>query len=179
MMKRLSLTVFLALCALCVAQAVYYYPRLPETVASHFGLNGQPDAWSSKTFFVAFYLVMTGICVGLFVGVTLAMPKIPVWAINLPNKDYWLSEDRKQSTFDFLFHYFLWFASATLVFLLHTFHQAFQVHLGKADGLTHPLLSVGIFIGFSVVWSLGLLVKFGRKGQPRSPCVVGGISRGK
>jgi len=117
-MRRLSLTVFLVLCILCVAQAVYYYPLLPDTVASHFNGAGQPDAWSSKATFVKIYLVATGLVAILFLAINFVMSKIPVSMINLPNKDYWLSEERRQDTFAFLSHYFLWFASATLLLLL-------------------------------------------------------------
>jgi len=163
--RRLSLAVFLTLCVLCVAHAAWYYPQLPDKVASHFGPSGQPDAWSTKTFFVAFYLVITGINALLFLGISFGMSKIPVSLINLPNKDYWLSEERKQKTFDFMFHYLLWFASATLLLLLDMFHQSFQVHLAKADSLSHPMLSLGLYIGFTVVWSIGLLVKFGKKSK--------------
>jgi uncharacterized membrane protein len=162
-MRRLSLTVFLVLCVLCVAQAVYYYPRLPETVASHFNRAGQPDVWSSKATFVRIYLAVTGLVTILFLAVTFTMSKIPVSLINLPNKDYWLSEERRQDTLALLSHYFLWFASATLLLLLDIFHQSFQVHLGKAGALSHPMLSLGLYIGFSVIWSVSLFVKFGKR----------------
>lgn len=162
-MRRLSACVFLILCVLCVAHVAYYYPRLPERVASHFGASGQPDAWSTKEFFVTFYLVVTGISTLLFLGISVGMSKIPVAWINLPNKNFWLSEERKQKTLDFMFHYFLWFASATLLLLIDIGHQSFLVHLRKADALPHPMLSLGLYIGFTMAWSVGLIVKFGKK----------------
>jgi hypothetical protein len=85
--------------------------------------------------------------------------------INLPNKDYWLSSEHKQETFDFLFCYFLGFASATLLLLLDMIHQAFQVHLGRANTLSHPMLGLGLYVGFTVIWSIGLLMKFAKKGK--------------
>jgi uncharacterized membrane protein len=150
------------MCILCVAQVAYYYPLLPETVASHFNRAGQPDAWSSKATFVRIYLAASGLVAVLFLVGSFAMSKIPVSLINLPNKDYWLSEERRQDTFAFLTRYLLWFASATLLLLLDIFHQAFQVHLAKANSLSHPVLSLGLYIGFSVTWSIGLFVKFGK-----------------
>jgi uncharacterized membrane protein len=161
--RRISLTVFLVLCVLCVAQGVYYYPLLPERVASHFGLSGQPDAWSTKTSFVTFYFIITGFVTLLFLGIRFGMSKIPSSLINMPNKDYWLSPERKQETFDFMSHYFLWFASATLLLMLAMFHQTFQVNLGRANGLSHPMLSIGLYIGFSVLWTIGLVRRFGKK----------------
>lgn len=163
--RRLSLAVFFVLCTICVVQVVWYYPQLPEKVASHFGLSGRPDAWSTKTFFATFYLATTGGCALLFLGISFWMSKIPISLINLPNKAYWLSPERKKKTFDFMFHYFLWFASATLLLLLDMFQQSILVHLGKTESLPHPLLSLGLYISFTIVWSIGLIVKFGKKGK--------------
>ena len=44
--------VFIALVALAVAQAIFYYPQLPGTMASHFDGAGHPNGWSSKPVFV-------------------------------------------------------------------------------------------------------------------------------
>ena len=161
--RRVSLVVFLVLCALCVIHALYFYPQLPDKVASHFGPSGQPDAWSSKASFVTFYMIVAGVLAILFLGISFGMSKIPLSLINLPNKDYWLSPDRKRETFDFIFHYFLWFASATFVLLIAMFHQSFRVHLGKAKSLEYPMLSVGIYIVFTILWCIGLYVKFCKK----------------
>jgi uncharacterized membrane protein len=146
-----------------VVQALTYYPLLPEKMASHFGISGQPDAWATKASLIRAYLVTTGICALLFLGISFGISKIPPSLINLPNKEHWLSDERKQETFDFMFSYNLWFASATLLLLLDMFNQTFQVALGKANALTHPKLSLGLYIGFTVVWTIGLFVKFKRK----------------
>jgi uncharacterized membrane protein len=153
----------LALCALCVVQALTFYPLLPEKVASHFGVSGQPDAWSTRASLVGCYLLITGICAILFLGISFGLSKLPPSLINLPNKDHWLSLERRQETFDFLFSYNLWFASATLLLLMDLFGQTFQVALGKAKALPHPMLSLGLYIGFAAAWSIGLYIKFKKK----------------
>lgn len=38
---------------------VYLYPQLPEVIPTHWGLNGEPDAWSDKSFFSVFFLIFT------------------------------------------------------------------------------------------------------------------------
>ncbi|MBV9209996.1 MAG: DUF1648 domain-containing protein [Acidobacteria bacterium] len=35
---------------------IYYYPALPERVPVHWGLNGQPDRWTRKSFSTVFFL---------------------------------------------------------------------------------------------------------------------------
>jgi uncharacterized membrane protein len=159
----ISRTVFIVLAVLCLTQAAYYYPLLPDTVASHFGRSGKPDAWSSKLFFVNFYLITIGIIVILFPGIGSGMSKMPDSLINLPNKDYWLSPERRQETSESLSQYFYWFGSATLLLMLDIFHQSFLVHLGKAKSLDHPMLSVVTYVDFSVLWSIGLIAKFMKK----------------
>lgn len=148
-----------------MAQAIWYYPQLPEKVASHSGPSGQPDAWSTKKFFITIYILTTGGCALILFLISFGLPKIPVSLINLPKKDYWLSLGRRKKTFEFLSQYFLWFASATLIFLLDMFQQSFQVHLGKAQSLPHPLLSLGLYTGFTVVWSIGMVIKFKKKDE--------------
>ena len=161
--QKISLTIFLVLCMLCLAQGVYYYPLLPEEVASHFGLSGQPDAWSTKTSFIVHYFILVGFMIIIFLGIRFGMSKIPDSLINMPNKDYWLSPERRQKTFDFMSHYFLWIASATILFLLDMFNQIFQVHLGRANGMSHLVLSLGLLLGFAVLWTIGLVRRFGQK----------------
>ena len=50
----------------------YYYPQLPERVPSHFGPNGEPDAWSGK----GSLLMLPLLCLGMFILFTF-IKKIP------------------------------------------------------------------------------------------------------
>jgi uncharacterized membrane protein len=162
---KLSLSMFLATCVLCVIHVVYYYPQLPDRVACHFGLGGNPDGWSSKTTFLGTYLIAVGVCSLLMLVVAYGLPYIPVSLVNLPNKDYWFSPERKWETCDFLSHHILWLGTATMFLLFDVMHQAFQVHLGRANALQHPMLSLGLYIGFTTVWCVALIVRF-RKRKP-------------
>lgn len=35
------------------------YPALPDVIPTHWGIDGQPDAWSDKSFFSVFFLIFT------------------------------------------------------------------------------------------------------------------------
>ncbi len=163
MRHRISYLVFLGLCLLCLLQAWYFYPLLPERVASHFGPTGQPDAWTTKVSFLSFDCIVVGGLAALFSVIGLLMEKIPPALMNLPNRDYWLAEENRKETILFLSSSFFWFASATMMLLLDVFQQTFQVQLGKAKTLTHPVLSLGIYISFTLIMTIGLLLKFFRK----------------
>ena len=162
-MRKISLIVFVIILAFCLGHTAYYYPLLPDRVVSHFGALGQPDAWSGKESFVEIYLIVVAFIAVLFPGIGLMLRKIPTSLINLPNKDYWLSPERKQETVAVLSRQFLWFGSATLLLLLDIFHQSFRVHLGKAQALDHPLISIVAYVVFTTFWSIVLIVKFKRK----------------
>lgn len=38
---------------------IYLYPMLPDIIPTHWGLNGEPDAWSNKSVFSVFFLLFT------------------------------------------------------------------------------------------------------------------------
>ncbi len=161
-MRNISRIIFVIVLLLCIGQAFYYYPLLPNRVASHFGASGMADAWSDKETFIKIYIFFVVFIGILFSIIGLVIRKLPDSMINLPNKDYWLSLGHRQKTIDFLARQFLWFGSATLLLLLDVFHQSFNVDLGKAQALSHPAASIAVYIGFSLLWSVILISKFMR-----------------
>ncbi len=167
--KTSAMAVFVFLCVVCIAHALYYYPHLPPQVARHFGVSGEPDAWGSKAQFLIVYLSVVAVLAVTFVGSCLAMPKMPNSIINLPNKDYWLAPERRQETLDYILPRFLWFGSATLLLLFDVSQQSFQVHLGRATKLTHIWFSLAAYLLFTTAWCVALVLKFSKKGSPPRP----------
>jgi hypothetical protein len=56
----------LATFALVVLLTVYYYPSLPaERMATHFNIGDQPDGWMARDLFVATYLGLSALFVGM------------------------------------------------------------------------------------------------------------------
>jgi uncharacterized membrane protein len=161
--RTFSLIVFLVLCAVLVCHALYYYPQLPGRVASHFGGAGKPNDWSTKGLLVGVYLVTVGITAATLLAIAYATPKLPDSLISLPNKDYWLSPERREETFAALASLLFWFGSATNILLFDMFHQTFRVNLGRTDRLEHPMLAMGIYLAFTAVWSVALILRFARK----------------
>jgi len=56
-----AIAVFVILRLACVTHGLWYYHRLPEQVAHHFGASGQPDAWGHKAQFLVVCLGTVGI----------------------------------------------------------------------------------------------------------------------
>ena len=99
------------------AQLWYYAPRLPDTVASHFDVAGEPDGWMAKDDFL---LMIAGVVVGiaaLFAFLIWLVPRVPDSAVNLPNRGYWLAAPRRAATHASIARYLLAFALLTLGFV--------------------------------------------------------------
>lgn len=56
----------LIVCAAAAALSLWAYPRLPETVATHWSIRGEPDGYSSRLFAVAFMPLLILALTGLF-----------------------------------------------------------------------------------------------------------------
>jgi hypothetical protein len=165
-LRQLSLLVFLAIGVLGTAHAAYWYTRLPDRMSSHFDVDGKPDGWSTKGAFFVIYYGVAAVSALLLFGVALLFRFLPAGMMNLPNKEVWLSPEHQQETRDFLFYYFLWFASATLLLLVDLAEQTFRVNMGKTTAMSHPMLSLGCYLAFTALWAVGLVATF--MGRPKT-----------
>jgi uncharacterized membrane protein len=54
----------------------YFYPGLPDKVASHFNMSGTPDGYSPK---LQFMMIFWGICIGMYLILTFIPLIDPFW----------------------------------------------------------------------------------------------------
>jgi uncharacterized membrane protein len=140
----------------------YYYPLLPEVVASHFNGRGAANGWQTKT---AFFAVLVGVSV-LAAVVGFGVPKIisvlPADLINLPNKRYWLAPEHVAETLEFLNGYFAWFGCAIFLILILTSDYAVQSNLHPENPPDPSRLwyILAGFLTFMMIWTTRLLMKF-------------------
>ncbi len=78
----------LVVAALAAALSVWAYPRLPETVATHWNLQGEPDGYSSRLWAVAALPLLILALTGLFT----ILPKVDPRGANYQKflASYWL-----------------------------------------------------------------------------------------
>lgn len=153
------------------AQIAWYYPQLPETMASHFDGAGRPDAWMSKDGFFLLYAGMVALQLAIFGGALALLRRVPDRLFNLPHRDYWLAPERRDRTLDYLESWGLWFGCAVLALLLGIFQLAIGSNLSQ-QGLPVAAVQVllGAFLVFSSVASVRLLLHFARpRHGPRRP----------
>src|SRR5438445_3529786 len=117
----------LVIAALAVAMSIWAYPQLPPTVATHWGLNGTPDGYSSRLWALAIIPVMLVIMTVIFN----VLPKI---------------DPRHENYAKFLSSYWL-IANAVIVFLLVAHGLIIAAGLGFAIKIDR-LMPLGIGLLF-------------------------------
>lgn len=159
---RFARTLFVVLIFLSVAQAAYYYPRLPEPMASHFDGSGAPNGWSSKTSF----FTLGGFVIAMLAAVFLLLPAflrmLPTGWINFPYKDYWLQPSRREESIARMSRELVFFGCASLFLLLAIFQAVYEANLREdrsAPGIV-LWLPMTLYGAFTVIWCVRLFVIF-------------------
>ena len=147
-----------------VAQVIAYLPLLPEKVASHFGADGEADGWMSRNSFVIMH-VATQFCTAAFlVGIAKFGRYMPDSLFNLPHKEYWLHESRRETTFNYSESILTLIAGATVLFLCVVFHLVYRANVVEGR------LAEGWFIASLVAYLvliIGLVIRMSmRFGKP-------------
>lgn len=154
---------------LAVACAIYLLglalsaPKLPERMASHFGISGTANDWMSRE---AYLVLMAAAGLGmtaLFSLISWTMRTAPASAMNLPHKEYWLAPERRAATGDELVRRFVWFASMTLMFLLVVHLLVVQANNSEPARLSNAIwVWLAVFLAFTVVWIVSMVRHFSR-----------------
>lgn len=141
-------------------QIAYYAPRLPERVASHFNMAGEPDGWMSRT---AFLGLMGGVAVGLalmFAGITWLVRRLPPSWINLPHREYWLAEPRREASIHAMTKNLLGHALLSLALISWLLHDAYRVNTAVDEA---PTLSIWVPVGVYLAGTAILLIRLFRR----------------
>lgn len=161
--NRLPAFALLASLGLCLAQAAFYFRRLPYLAVSHFNAQGLPNGYMDRSFLVGLYVGAELLIAASFLLAAFLIARLPDRCINLPHKEHWLAPERRGETFDWFARSMLWFGAATLVLLFDVFGQMLSVNLGAAAELSHPKASVGAYFVFSALWTAALWRRFGAR----------------
>lgn len=150
----------LVLAVFFLGQLAYFYPQLPEQVASHFNHLGEPDGWTSKINFMIFEVVLLGFILGLFALISFSFEKMPFSLMNLPNKDYWLAPERRSETFRILKDNLAVMQIALLAMFISINQMAFRANIEQTNLSNASWLVIGAFVLFTLVWTYKLNRKF-------------------
>jgi uncharacterized membrane protein len=163
---RMSLVALLAAVALAAFQLWHAVPQLPETVATHFGLRGEADGWSSRESFVLFAAILVLAFAGLPVAINWMVARLPPSLINIPHREYWLSEERRGTTLRQLRGSMEWFGVISVAFAIAINHATIRANLeALRDGGPARLggtfgWALGLYLVATGVWVVWLLRQF-------------------
>jgi len=143
-------TLPLLIIALLIILSLYFYPRLPEIIPSHFDLHGNPDKFAPKTSLI---ILMAVLIVGLYLLLTF-----------IPFIDpFWRKIQKKYTLFllfrDFILLFFLFFYVLVLIAAKRGSlpPQALGIGLGFLFillGNYLPKLPRNFFFGIRSPWTL-------------------------
>lgn len=141
---------------------VWLWSTAPDTLPSHFGADGQPDAWSSKTSTFAI-LVPIGLLLPLAFTVRRLWEKLPLAFVNIPNKEYWVEHGETTYLYDCLM-VFMRVTAGAMALLMCTI----VVQIVRTAGGSTPGWMVWVpTIGFLVVIGAALVFIVSRLTPPR------------
>jgi uncharacterized membrane protein len=137
-------------------------PQLPERVATHFGLNGTPNGWMTRSSAIVF---MGGFGLGLplfMVVLSWAARFLPVSTFNIPNREYWLAPERRDATYAFFSRYLLWLACLVVCFMAGLHWLTIQANNSNPVRMPNDLFLtiLGGFLVGMAVWIVNFLRHF-------------------
>lgn len=115
---------------------------LPDSVASHFGAEGNANGYMTREGYRLFMLAFT-IIFPLFVTgvVALGTRLVPTRYVNIPNRDYWLAPERREQTLAYLTTHAL-----RLGCVMVLFSAGIHWLVMRANASTPPRLENGLFL---------------------------------
>jgi uncharacterized membrane protein len=145
-----------------IGQIIYYYPNLPEILASHFNAQGEQDGWMTKNHFLIFEVILLLLIIAAFTVLPQKIKKMPIKLINLPNKEHWLSDAKRGETFSIIQIYFEWFGIGLLGLFITINELIFRANLTKQNlsmAVWIPLVFFLIFVG---IWLTKFILHFNK-----------------
>lgn len=146
---------------LILVHILHYYPQLPDRVADHFDIAGNPNGFSDKVDFVFLYVAIVLLVAVIFIGIAFLMPKFPPKTMNLPNKEYWLSGKRRGRTYGFLANQLIWMGNLTMVFIAVLMHLTMIVNASGTQRMGSGFWWIlGVYLLLITVLCIHLILRF-------------------
>ncbi|HCG54908.1 MAG TPA: DUF1648 domain-containing protein [Brevibacterium sp.] len=135
--------------------AVWAWFNAPDQVPSHFGANGQPDGWSSKSEVMA-WLVPLGVGIPALLSIRQIYEKLPLGLVNIPHKEYWLQRGERDYLFDCLMEFMRITAGACALLFTVSLAQTLDVGMGRSWPEALLILPTGVFLVITAIamWNL-------------------------
>jgi uncharacterized membrane protein len=154
MRQRIALIVLVGLLVSLGVLIFVATGALPVRVATHFGIDGLPNRWVSRDRFAAFATLLALAPVIVLQGINFLIGRLPPSLINIPNRDYWLAEKRRDKTIRRIRVAVLEFGNAMLAFLIFVTWSIIDANRAAPDVRLGSTFVYGLFafLGFAALW---------------------------
>jgi hypothetical protein len=160
----LPIAVLVLLCFAYVGFVTWSAPQLPDRVAMHFGFNGQPDRWSTRSSAVA---LMVGFGLGLPILMVLfafGIRLFPDSCVNIPHREYWLSPGQRDKTLAFFSSQLLWLGCLLVCFMGGMHWLSLRANTSTPVRMPSEdfWVIMGVYMAGMTAWILHLVLRFTR-----------------
>ena len=168
MKKNIPLAIYLLVELLVAAFIFSSVGTLPDFVVSHFRISGEPNGFMSHDAYVGFMLFTAIGIPALVVGTIPVLLRLAPGSINIPNRDYWLAPAQRQATTRYLNGHMPWVGSLVSLFMGYVHWLIMQANSVQPPRLPGNQIfpGLGLFLAGVIVWSVLLLLRFGRLPKP-------------
>lgn len=161
---KITLTHVIFVAALLIASVFVYVTsrHLPDQVASHFGASGLANSFMTRSGYTTFMLCFV---VGLPLVMAISMSGIfrcAGTAMNIPNRDYWLADIRRDSTIAFLVDYAVRLSIGLTVFLCFMHKLVVDANTRTPPALDNSAIfgALAVFLIAVTLWVVRLYFAF-------------------
>ena len=165
--RRLSIPLAILLLLTCASIAffVFFGRDFPPTMAVHFGLGGRANGYMDRVKFIVLGSFLSFMLPTFIVTMVGVMPRVlPLSMLSLPNKQYWLSPERREQTLDAMLWFGLWLGCLVQGFLMTVDIGIYRANLVQPPVLNAAGVAVGLpsllFVLAIVVWGVALARSF-------------------
>lgn len=161
-MRRPSTVLLVLLTAFAAWRVLTVLPGMPPYLATHFAGGGAANGWMSHFTYLWFNAAMWLLMIGSFWSTRFLVGRTPVRLLSLPNKDYWMAQERREATLASLSNRMEFMGLLTLAGILGVHELVYAANRQPVPTLDESTLIAGLIAYFVilVVWMAALLAGF-------------------
>ncbi len=152
---RHARTFFIIVLLFCIFEAVRLWFLAPDVMAAHFTAQGNPDRFVPKLVFFGYQAKTVLVVLALSLVMQFLPIIVPMQWINMPNRDYWYSPERREATVDRLSSFAAGLFALILLGIQAVFELAVSANLHEPIVLAAQMM-IPVMIGIFVL-SFGML----------------------
>jgi hypothetical protein len=149
-----------------IAQVGWMGSQMPDVVATHFDGAGHPNGAMSRSGTIGFQLMMLAITAAAFLGLPVLLGRLSPKLINIPNRDYWLSPERRAASMSALQNWTAGMGCGVVLLLMAVTGLLHHANRVSPPQLSSPALLA--CLGAFLIHVIGTMVALYRR-FPRPP----------